>query len=121
MHVWLPEAHAAAPSHVSALMSGVLVKMGLYGLLRTLLCSARARRWPVRCSPRSASSERRWGSLSLSQRDMKRALAYSSIENVGIITIGLGIGFWGLAPSALPPWPRWAWRPRSFTCGTTRS
>jgi len=95
-HVWLPEAHPAAPSHVSAVMSGVMIKTGLYGILRITTFLGRPAPW--------------WGptlmviglagaligiSLALSQRDLKRALAYSSIENVGLITVGLGIGFWG--------------------------
>lgn len=96
LHVWLPEAHAAAPSHVSAVMSGVLVKMGLYGILRILVTLDRPASW--------------WGpllmvlgvagavlgiSLALVQRDIKRVLAYSTVENVGIIVLGLGIGLWG--------------------------
>ncbi len=97
-HVWLPEAHAAAPSHVSAVMSGVLVKMGLYGLLRTLLLLGPR---PTVAGPLLAAIGFVGASvgimLSLYQRDMKRALAYSSIENVGIITIGLGVSFWGSA------------------------
>jgi hydrogenase-4 component B len=98
MHVWLPEAHAAAPSHVSAVMSGVLLKMGIYGIVRTLSILAPARPW--------------WGptlmvlglvsatlgiALALYQRDMKRALAYSSVENIGLVTLGLGLGYWGAA------------------------
>lgn len=96
VHGWLPEAHAAAPSHVSAVMSGVLIKTGLYGLLRVLVLLGGAQPW--------------WGpllmgigvggavlgiSLALYQRDIKRVLAYSSIENVGLITLGVGVGLWG--------------------------
>jgi formate hydrogenlyase subunit 3/multisubunit Na+/H+ antiporter MnhD subunit len=95
-HVWLPEAHPAAPSHVSAIMSGVMIKTGLYGILRIATFLGEPAEW--------------WGpllivigltgglvgiSLALSQRDLKRALAYSSIENVGLIALGLGVGFWG--------------------------
>jgi formate hydrogenlyase subunit 3/multisubunit Na+/H+ antiporter MnhD subunit len=98
LHVWLPEAHAAAPSHVSAVMSGVLLKMGIYGIVRTLSILGPARSW--------------WGptlmilgllgamlgiALALVQRDMKRALAYSSVENIGLVTLGLGLGYWGAA------------------------
>jgi formate hydrogenlyase subunit 3/multisubunit Na+/H+ antiporter MnhD subunit len=94
LHVWLPEAHAAAPSHVSALMSGVLIKLGLYGILRTLTFLSPAS-WP---GPVLLSLGVIGGllgiSLALYQRDMKRALAYSSIENVGIMLIGLGLGWW---------------------------
>src|SRR5439155_6887018 len=97
-HVWLPEAHPAAPSHVSALMSGVMIKMGLYGLLRVMTFLGQPALW--------------WGpalagiglftalvgiALALQQRDVKRVLAYSSIENMGLITLAIGIGVWGQA------------------------
>lgn len=97
-HVWLPEAHAAAPSHVSALMSGVMIKMGVYGLLRTFTFLGPPEPW--------------WGvmlgglgfltavlgiALACYQRDIKRVLAYSSIENVGLIVLALGVGLWGAA------------------------
>lgn len=99
-HVWLPEAHPAAPAHVSAVMSGVMIKMGIYGLLRMI---------PLLGPPPSW-----WGWLLLSvglvsgilgvlyalaQSDLKRLLAYSSIENVGIISCGLGVGWIGVAHS----------------------
>jgi formate hydrogenlyase subunit 3/multisubunit Na+/H+ antiporter MnhD subunit len=94
LHVWLPEAHAAAPSHVSALMSGVLIKLGLYGILRALTFLAPAR-WP---GPLLLAIGVMGGllgiSLALYQRDMKRVLAYSSIENVGVMLIGIGLGIW---------------------------
>ena len=94
LHVWLPEAHAAAPSHVSALMSGVLIKLGLYGILRTLTFLSPAR-WPGAVLLALGLVGGLLGiSLALSQRDIKRALAYSSIENVGVILIGLGLGWW---------------------------
>jgi formate hydrogenlyase subunit 3/multisubunit Na+/H+ antiporter MnhD subunit len=96
MHVWLPEAHAAAPSHVSALMSGVLIKMGIYGLLRMArLLGHAAPWWGLALMSIGLTGGLLGISLALYQRDMKRVLAYSSIENVGLITLGLGIGFWG--------------------------
>jgi hydrogenase-4 component B len=97
-HVWLPEAHPAAPSHVSAVMSGVMIKTGIYGLLRALTFLGRPEPW--------------WGWLliaiglgsgilgvlfALAQHDLKRLLAYHSVENIGIITLGLGLGVLGLA------------------------
>jgi hydrogenase-4 component B len=97
-HIWLPEAHPAAPSHVSAVMSGVMIKTGIYGLLRTLSFLGRPEPW--------------WGWLliaigltsgilgvlfAVAQRDIKRLLAYSSVENIGIVTLGLGLGVLGLA------------------------
>jgi hydrogenase-4 component B len=94
LHVWLPEAHAAAPSHVSALMSGVLIKLGLYGIMRTLTFLSPAR-WPGPVLLALGVIGGLLGiSLALHQRDMKRALAYSSIENVGVMLIGLGLGWW---------------------------
>jgi hydrogenase-4 component B len=93
-HVWLPEAHAAAPSHVSALMSGVMIKLGLYGLLRvTTFLPAQSWWGPALIVLGLAGAS--WGiSLALYQRDLKRVLAYSSVENMGIITLGLGLAFW---------------------------
>ncbi len=98
LHGWLPEAHPAAPSHVSALMSGVLIKTGLYGLLRVLTFF---NAWPAW-----------WGGVllalglagclfgilqALTQQDLKRSLAFSSVENIGIIALGLGLGMLGAA------------------------
>jgi formate hydrogenlyase subunit 3/multisubunit Na+/H+ antiporter MnhD subunit len=95
-HVWLPIAHPAAPSPVSALMSGVMIKTGIYGLVRTLSFLGVPPMW--------------WGWLlvtigivsgvlgvlyALAQHDLKRLLAYHSVENIGIIIIGLGVGVIG--------------------------
>jgi hydrogenase-4 component B len=96
LHIWLPDAHPAAPSHVSALMSGVMIKMGIYGLLRILMLLGSPPAW--------------WGILmltvggisgmagvlhALAQHDLKRLLAYHSVENIGIIALGIGIGLLG--------------------------
>jgi formate hydrogenlyase subunit 3/multisubunit Na+/H+ antiporter MnhD subunit len=93
MHVWLPEAHPAAPSPVSALMSGVMLKTAIYGLLRVTFDLLHVQVWW-------------WGVLALGvglftalygvvfaavQTDMKRLLAYSSIENIGIVLAGFGL------------------------------
>jgi hydrogenase-4 component B len=106
LHVWLPRAHPAAPSHVSALMSGVMIKMGVYGLLRlTLDLLGGGPAW--------------WGGLvlgvgvvsallgvlyALMEHDLKRLLAFHSVENIGIILIGIGAGLmfhrYGLMPLA---------------------
>ena len=59
-------------------------------------------------------------SLALQQRDIKRVLAYSSIENMGLIGLALGVGLWG-RPVACPPWPRWRWPPACSTSGITPS
>jgi hydrogenase-4 component B len=97
LHVWLPEAHAAAPSHVSALMSGVLVKLGLYGLLRFSTFLRPMAWWGPLLIVLGLGGGLLGISLAVYQRDLKRALAYSTVENVGIILLGLGIGFWGIA------------------------
>lgn len=98
LHVWLPSAHANAPSHVSAAMSGVILKVGIYGLVRTVSFFERMPLW--------------WGCLvlllgvvsgllgvifAIGQHDLKRLLAYHSIENIGIIFMGLGIALIGQA------------------------
>ena len=92
LHVWLPRAHPAAPSHVSALMSGVMIKLGVYGLLRVT-------------SDFLGTGPAWWGGLvlavgslsalggvlyALTENDLKRLLAYSSVENVGVIFLGIG-------------------------------
>lgn len=97
-HSWLPRAHAAAPAHVSALMSGVIHKAGLYALVRFILLIGRPDEWMgwflIGFSLLSAVI----GALyTVGQRDLKRLLGYSSTENVGIAGIGLGVGCLGLA------------------------
>ena len=94
LHVWLPEAHPAAPSPVSAMMSGIMLKTAIYGMLRVMFDLLDVRLWW-------------WGGLMLVlglltalfgvlfaavQSDIKRLLAYSSIENIGIIVSGIGLG-----------------------------
>jgi formate hydrogenlyase subunit 3/multisubunit Na+/H+ antiporter MnhD subunit len=97
-HVWLPEAHPAAPSHVSALMSGVMIKMGLYGMLRVMTFLGRpAPWWGLTLAAFGLLTAAIGVSLALHQRDVKRSLAYSSIENMGLIGLALGIGLWGSA------------------------
>jgi len=97
-HVWLPEAHPAAPSHVSALMSGVMIKMGLYGILRVLtFLGPPAPWWGLTLAVVGLLTAIVGISLALSQRDIKRMLAYSSIENMGLIGLALGVGLWGWA------------------------
>ena len=98
LHVWLPDAHPAAPSHVSALMSGVLVKVGIYGILRagSFLPSALPLAGVALMALGGAGAL--YGIVMANfQRDIKRCLAYSTIENVGIIFLGLGLGFFAQA------------------------
>lgn len=98
LHVWLPEAHAAAPSHVSALMSGVMIKMGVYGLLRTLtFLGTPPPWWGVTLAVVGGTTAVVGIALATYQRDVKRVLAYSSVENVGLIVLALGVGLWGAA------------------------
>src|SRR5208283_3249674 len=98
LHVWLPEAHPAAPSHVSALMSGVMIKMGLYGLLRVLsFLGPPAQWWGLTLAGLGLLTGLVGVALALYQRDVKRVLAYSSIENMGLIGLALGVGLWGSA------------------------
>ncbi len=98
LHVWLPGAHANAPSHVSALLSGVLLKTGVYGIVRVCALLPHPPLW--------------WGgtllalgglsavlgiAFAVAQQELKRVLAYSSIENVGIVILGLGLACGGRA------------------------
>jgi hydrogenase-4 component B len=105
MHVWLPEAHPAAPSPVSALMSGVMLKTAVYGVLRVTFDLLGAVEWwwglvPIALGLFSAI----YGVVfAAAQTDMKRLLAFSSIENIGVIftALGLAIVFQGVGMSAL--------------------
>jgi formate hydrogenlyase subunit 3/multisubunit Na+/H+ antiporter MnhD subunit len=98
LHVWLPEAHPAAPSHVSALMSGVMIKTGIYGIVRTLMWMGTPRvEWALALIVIGCVSGVLGVLLALAQHDLKRLLAYHSVENIGIIFLGLGIGMLGQA------------------------
>jgi hydrogenase-4 component B len=98
LHVWLPEAHPAAPSHVSALMSGVMIKTGIYGLLRVLtLLGAPSATWGWTLIIIGLISGILGVAFALAQHDLKRLLAYHSVENIGIIALGIGAGLLGLA------------------------
>lgn len=94
LHVWLPLAHPAAPSHVSALMSGVMIKLGVYGLMRAGLdwLGIGPPWWGVAVMLAGALSAVVGVLYALVEHDLKRLLAFHSIENVGIILIGLGAG-----------------------------
>ena len=93
LHVWLPEAHPAAPSHVSAVMSGVMIKMGLYGLVRALTLLGPWQEWWGWVLLAIGLRSGLLGVLNaLAQHDLKRLLAYHSVENVGIIAMGFGLG-----------------------------
>lgn len=97
LHVWLPEAHPAAPSHVSAVMSGVMIKLGIYGLLRTLTFLGPLPAWCGGVLIAVGAISAVLGVLfALAQTDLKRILAYSSVENMGIIALAVGLGLLGL-------------------------
>jgi len=93
LHVWLPLAHPAAPSHVSALMSGVMTKVAIYGFIRIVFDLLGPNQWWA------GSVVLALGGITavlgvlhaLMERDLKRLLAYSTVENVGIIFLGLGL------------------------------
>ncbi len=98
MHIWLPEAHPAAPSHASALMSGAMLKVGIYGLVRILmLLGPPSAWWGWVLISIGAMSGILGVVFALAQHDLKQLLAYHSVENIGIIVLGLGIGTLGLA------------------------
>ena len=90
LHIWLPSAHANAPSHVSAMLSGVTIKMGIYGLVRFSgwLPLPDGAGWVV--AALGVTSAVLGVAFALGQHDLKRLLAYHSVENIGIILIGLG-------------------------------
>ncbi|MHB8808695.1 MAG: proton-conducting transporter transmembrane domain-containing protein [Desulfobulbaceae bacterium] len=96
MHIWLPGAHAAAPSHVSALMSGIVIKTGIYGLLRlTSFFQVPADWWGWLILGLGVVSGVIGVVFAIAQHDIKRLLAYHSIENIGIILIGVGSAMLG--------------------------
>jgi hydrogenase-4 component B len=98
LHIWLPEAHPAAPSHVSALMSGVMIKMGIYGLFRALTFLGPPPLWWGWVLIGIGLSSGILGVLfALAQHDLKRLLAYHSVENIGIMALGLGVGLVGVS------------------------
>jgi len=92
LHVWLPLAHPAAPSHVSALMSGVMIKLGIYGLLRVSLdwLGVGPPWWGAALLIAGAASSVIGVLYALVEHDLKRLLAFHSIENIGIILLGIG-------------------------------
>lgn len=107
LHVWLPSAHANAPSHVSAILSGVAIKMGIYGLVRFsgwLPVPVEAG-WLIAFL--GVASAVLGVAFALGQHDLKRLLAYHSVENIGIILIGLGFALVARA-SGQPAWGRLA-------------
>ncbi len=98
LHTWLPEAHPAAPSHVSGVMSGVMIKMGIYGILRVIVSmQSDLLVTGIIILIISLISGVLGVMMAIMQKDLKRLLAYSTIENVGIIGAGIGLGVTGMA------------------------
>lgn len=92
LHIWLPEAHPAAPTHVSALMSGVMIKTGIFMMIKLFfdIFTAAPLWWGVTILIVGSVSALLGVLYALTEHDIKRLLAYSSIENIGIILLGLG-------------------------------
>lgn len=107
VHVWLPSAHANAPSHVSALMSGVAINMGIYGIARFSgwLPIPAGAGWAV--VGIGAAGALLGIALAFVQNDLKRLLAYCSVENVGVILVGLGGAMLGVTHGD-EPWGKLA-------------
>ncbi|OIO99634.1 MAG: hypothetical protein AUJ98_10620 [Bacteroidetes bacterium CG2_30_33_31] len=98
LHSWLPHAHPAAPSHVSGIMSGVMIKLGIYGILRVLTYIHHDLFYiGLFILVISLISGLIGVSMAIVQHDVKKLLAYHSIENIGIIGIGIGLGVIGIA------------------------
>lgn len=93
LHVWLPKAHPVAPSHVSALMSGVMIKTAIYGLIRVLFdfLGAGYAWWGITLLTVGIITAFLGIIYALVETDLKKLLAYSSVENIGIIAVSLGI------------------------------
>ncbi|MDQ6959999.1 MAG: proton-conducting transporter membrane subunit, partial [Mariprofundaceae bacterium] len=96
MHVWLPEAHPVAPSNASSLMSGIMIKVAIFGFIRVVWDLIGVEDfhwwWGTLILLAGSSSAVTGVLLALQQHDLKRLLAYHSVENIGIILIGLGLG-----------------------------
>ncbi|MEI6580388.1 MAG: proton-conducting transporter membrane subunit, partial [Eubacteriales bacterium] len=95
VHIWLPYAHPAAPSNVSALMSGIMIKTAVYGILRFVFSFLGVQNtwWGIAILVIGMASAVIGVAYAFVEKNIKRLLAYSSIENIGIIFIGLGVGF----------------------------
>lgn len=100
LHIWLPEAHPAAPSHVSALMSGVMIKTAIFMFIRFFFdfFPGAATEWGLAFLVLGGISSLLGVLYALSEHDLKRLLAYHSVENIGIILLGFGaaVAFFGL-------------------------
>ena len=102
LHVWLPRAHPIAPAHVSALLSGVMIKAGIYGLIRfaVVALGGGPTWWGLLVLVLGASSAVLGVLYALAEHDLKRLLAFHSVENIGIILLGVGVALLGSAAGA---------------------
>lgn len=129
MHIWLPSSHAMAPSHVSAMMSGVIIKMGIYGLFRvTSMFPVPPVWWGALLVALGAISGVFGIAFAIAQQDVKRLLAYSSVENIGVIVMALGLALlgksranvdWimlGMAGATMHVWSHAAFKSMLFLC-----
>ena len=97
LHSWLPQAHPAAPSHISGVMSGVIVKLGIYGIFRIIFLLKKDYTIIGECLIGLSLLTGLYGILNAAvHRDYKKMLAYCTIENIGIIGIGMGLGLMGV-------------------------
>ena len=96
MHTWLPKAHPVAPTHISALMSGVMIKTGIYGILRILTLYTPSIKMGYLVLAIGLLSAFFGILYSIAQRNYKKMLAYSSVENIGIICTAMGVGMIGM-------------------------
>ena len=122
LHVWLPLAHPAAPSHVSALMSGVMTKVAVYGFIRIVfdLLGPPDWWWSMVVLAIGGITAVMGVLYALMQHDLKRLLAYHTVENIGIIFIGLGLCARLQGASAWRSPPRSRSPPRCCTCSIIR-
>ncbi|NLH81718.1 MAG: hydrogenase 4 subunit B [Phyllobacteriaceae bacterium] len=99
LHIWLPRAHPAAPSHASALMSGVMIKIGVFGIVKVGidLLGGGVAWWGLLVLALGAISSVMGVIYALAEHDIKKLLAYHSVENIGIILLGVGTGMIGLS------------------------
>lgn len=99
LHSWLPRAHPAAPSHASALMSGVMVKIGIFGIIKVGidLLGATEMWWGIVVLAFGAVSAVLGVLYALAEHDIKRLLAWHTVENIGIILMGVGVAMVGMA------------------------
>lgn len=99
LHGWLPKAHPAAPSHASAMMSGVMVKIGVFGIIKVGvdLLGATELWWGILVLAFGSVSAVLGVLYALAEHDIKRLLAYHTVENIGIILMGVGVGMVGIS------------------------